>query len=228
MTGGPHIVRDVMTADVVSVDRDTPFKELVRLLRQRGVSALPVVGAGGRVAGVVSEADLLPKEEFRDSDPSRLTQMRRLDDMLKAGSVLAADLMTAPALTVAEDDTLSRAARVMAGARVKRLPVVDAEGRLRGIVSRGDLLKVFLREDEDIAEEVRREIVGYVFPGEPSPVRVAVADGAVTLSGRVADTARIPVASRLVRSVEGVVDVRWDLDRPAADHGEPAAAGPRT
>ncbi|WP_225848813.1 CBS domain-containing protein [Streptomyces sp. HPF1205] len=228
MTGGPHIVRDVMTADVVSVDRDTPFKELVRLLRQRGVSALPVVGADGRVAGVVSEADLLPKEEFRDSDPSRLTQMRRLDDMLKAGSVLAADLMTAPALTVAEDDTLSRAARVMAGAKVKRLPVVDADGRLRGIVSRGDLLKVFLREDEDIAEEVRREIVGYVFPGEPSPVRVAVADGAVTLSGRVADTARIPVASRLVRSVEGVVDVRWDLDRPAADHGEPAVAEPRS
>lgn len=227
MTGGPHIVRDVMTAAVVSADRRTPFKEIVRLLRERNVSALPVVRADGRVVGVVSEADLLPKEEFRDSEPSRLTQMRRLDDMVKAGSVLAGDLMTSPAFTVAEDDTLSRAARVMAAARVKRLPVVDAEGRLRGIVSRGDLLKVFLREDEDIAEEVRREVVGYVFPGEPSPVRVAVADGAVTLSGRVADTARVPVASRLVRSVEGVVDVRWDLDRPARGREEPAVSGPR-
>jgi CBS domain-containing protein len=226
MTGGPHIVRDVMTTAVVSVDRGTPFKEIVRLLRERNVSALPVLQADGRVDGVVSEADLLPKEEFRDADPSRLTQMRRLDDVLKAGSVLAADLMTAPAVTAVEDDTLSRAARIMAKAKVKRLPVVDAGGRLRGIVSRGDLLKVFLREDEDIAEEIRREVVGYLFPGEPCPVRVTVTDGTVTLSGRAADTARIPVASRLVRSVEGVVDVRWDLDRPTPGRRRSAAAGP--
>ncbi|CAG7613916.1 CBS domain-containing protein [Actinacidiphila bryophytorum] len=214
MTGSPHIIRDVMTAAVVSVDRDAQFKEIVRVLQQRNVSAVPVVRADGVVVGVVSEADLLPKEEFRDSEPSRLTQLGRLNDILKAGSVVAGDLMTAPAVTVEADDTLSQAARIMAEAKVKRLPVVDSEGRLRGIVSRGDLLKVFLRADEDLAEEVRREIVGYLFPGEPSPVRVQVTDGAVTLSGSVTDTARVPVASQLVRSVEGVVDVRWDLDQP--------------
>lgn len=223
MTGSPHIVSDVMTRTVVSVGRHTPFKEIVRILQQRHVSAVPVVGEDGEVAGVISEADLLPKEEFRDSDPSRLTQLRRPDDMVKAGSACAARLMTAPAVTAEADDTLSRAARIMAKARVKRLPVVDSEGRLCGIVSRGDLLKVFLRDDEDIAEEVRREIVAYLFPGEPPAVRVKVEDGMVTLSGRVADTSRVPVAARLVRSVEGVVGVRWDLDRPAP---RPPSPGP--
>jgi CBS domain-containing protein len=229
MTGSPHIVGDVMTTAVVSVAPDTPFKEIVRILQQRHVSAVPVVAAAGAVVGVVSEADLLPKEEFRDSDPSRIAQLRRLDDMVKAGSVRAAQLMTAPAVTVDADATLSRAARVMAKAKVKRLPVVDSEGHLCGIVSRGDLLQVFLRDDEDIAREVRREIVPSLFPGEPPAVLVKVADGTVTLSGRVADTSRVPVAARLVRSVEGVVDVRWDLDRTLSRPRppEPPLVGPQ-
>jgi CBS domain-containing protein len=214
MTGGPHTVRDVMTREVVSVGRDTPFREIVRIQQRNNVSAVPVTEAGGTVVGVVSEADLLPKEEFRDAFPSHAAEMRRLDDELKAGSILASDLMTAPAVTVEESDTLSGAARIMATRKVKRLPVTDTEGKLCGIVSRRDLLKVFLRQDEDIAEEVRREIVAYVFPGEPPPVRVDVSDGTVTLSGRVEDTARLPMAVRLARSVEGVVDVRLDIDRP--------------
>lgn len=216
MTGGLHTVRDVMTAEVVSVGRDTPFREIVRIQQQSNVSAVPVVNGDGEVVGVVSEADLLPKEEFRDVVPDHLTDMRRLDDVLKAGSVLASDLMTAPAVTVAADDTLSQAARIMAAEKVKRLPVTDGRGKLCGIVSRGDLLKVFLREDEDIAEEVRREIVAYLFPGEPPTVRVDVSDGTVTLSGPVRDTARLPVAVRLARSVEGVVDVLLDIDQPAS------------
>lgn len=216
MTGGLHTVRDVMTAEVVSVGRDTPFREIVRIQQQSNVSAVPVVNGDGEVVGVVSEADLLPKEEFRDVVPDHLTDMRRLDDVLKAGSVLASDLMTAPAVTVAADDTLSQAARIMAAEKVKRLPVTDGRGKLCGIVSRGDLLKVFLREDEDIAEEVRREIVAYLFPGEPPTVRVDVSDGTVTLSGPVRDTARLPVAVRLARSVEGVVDVLLDIDQSAS------------
>jgi CBS domain-containing protein len=214
MTGGPHIVDDVMTSSVVSVDPETTFKEIVQVLQDHKVSAVPVVGPDGAVGGVVSEADLLPKEEFRDADPSRLGRLHRLEDLVRAGSVDASELMTTPAVTVESGATLSRAARIMARARVKQLPVVDPAGRMAGIVSRGDLLKVFLREDEDIAEEVRREIVIYLFPGEPSPVRVAVRDGEVTLSGRVRENSRVPVAARLVRAVEGVVDVQWDLEPP--------------
>ncbi|MFI7413408.1 CBS domain-containing protein [Streptomyces sp. NPDC049627] len=212
MPGSPHIVRDVMTRDVAVVDRDAAFKDIVRTLQARKVSALPVVDGAGHVLGVVSEADLLPKEEFRDSDPDRYTQLRRLSDLAKAGSVTAGELMTRPALTVTAGATLAQAARTMARARVKRLPVVDADGRLEGVVSRTDLLKVFLRDDEEIAEEVRREVVAYLFPAPESAVRVEVRDGVVRLAGRLRDTSLVPVAARLVRAVEGVVDVGFDLD----------------
>jgi CBS domain-containing protein len=217
--GSPHIVRDVMTRDVAVVGSDAAFKEIVRILHERKVSALPVVDGGGQVLGVVSEADLLHKEEFRDSDPDRYTQLRRLSDMAKAGSVTAGELMTRPALTVTADATLAQAARTMARARVKRLPVVDTDGRLEGVVSRVDLLKVFLRDDEDIAEEVRREVVAYLFPAPGSAVRVNVLDGVVHLGGRIRDESLVPAAARLVRAVEGVVDVEFELDEPRTSTG---------
>jgi CBS domain-containing protein len=214
----PHIVNDVMTRNVAVVGREAAFKEIVRTMQDRKVSALPVVEEGNRVVGIVSEADLLPKEEFRDSDPDRYTQLRRLADLAKAGSVTAGELMTSPALTVPADATLAQAARTMAHARVKRLPVVDDQGRLKGVVSRADLLKVFLRADEDIAEEVRRDVVTYLFPTTASDLRVTVRDGVVTLGGRVQDASLVPVAARLVRAVEGVVDMEFELDEP----GRPA------
>ncbi|WP_405969508.1 CBS domain-containing protein [Streptomyces sp. NBC_00988] len=214
MHGSPHIVSDVMTRTVATVVRGAAFKDIVRTMQERKVSALPVLDAADRVVGIVSEADLLPKEEFRDSDPDRHTQLRRLSDLAKAGSVTAGELMTSPALTVGSGATLAQAARAMARAKVKRLPVVDHAGRLEGVVSRADLLKVFLRDDEEIAEEVRREVVAYLFPGPASDVRVEVQDGVVRLGGRVRDTSLVPVAARLVRAVEGVVDVRFGLDAP--------------
>lgn len=155
----PYKVSDVMTHTVVAVGRDAPFKEIVELLDEWKISALPVRSGEGRVIGVVSEADLLPKEEFRDDDPTRYDVLRRLSDLAKAGAVTAGELMTSPAVTVHADATLAGAARVMARRRVKRLPVVDNSGLLQGIVSRGDLLKVFLREDEQIADEISRTIL---------------------------------------------------------------------
>ncbi|MER6289777.1 CBS domain-containing protein [Streptomyces sviceus] len=211
MHGTPHVVSDVMTHTVAAVGRKATFKEMVRLMQVRKVSALPVIEGEGRVVGLVSEADLLPKEEFRDSDPDRCTQLRRLSDLAKAGAVTAEELMTSPALTTRPDATLAQAARTMAHSRVKRLPVVNEPGVLEGIVSRSDLLKVFLRGDEEIEEEVRREVVAYLFPTPGSAIRVQVHDGVVKLAGRVRDTSLIPVAARLVRAVEGVVDVDFEL-----------------
>ncbi|MEU4654614.1 CBS domain-containing protein [Streptomyces sp. NPDC023723] len=210
----PHVVSDVMTHTVVAVGRNAPFKDIVTLMQQWKVSALPVLEGEGRVIGVVSEADLLPKEEFRDSDPDRFTQRRRLADLAKAGGLTAADLMSTPAVTVHPDATLPEAARIMAQRKVKRLPVVSSIGLLEGVVSRADLLKVFLRTDGELAEEIRREIVPHLFSVSPSPVTVDVSDGVVTLTGRIRDTSLIPVAARLVRAVEGVVDVEF---RPATD-----------
>jgi CBS domain-containing protein len=215
MHGTPHIVSDVMTHTVAAVGRGANFKEIVRMMQEWKVSALPVLEGEGRVVGVVSEADLLPKEEFRDSDPDRYTQLRRLSDLAKAGAVTAGELMTTPAVTARPNTTLAQAARTMAQSRVKRLPVVDDKGMLEGVVSRADLLKVFLRADEDLAEEVRREVVSYLFPAPLSPIRTAVRDGVVTLTGRVRDTSLVPVAARLIRAVEGVVDVEFELAGPA-------------
>jgi CBS domain-containing protein len=130
--------------------------------------------------------------------------------MAKAGALTAAELMTSPAVTVRADATLVQAARQMAHHHVKRLPVVDQLGLLVGIVSRGDLLKVFLRPDAEMAEEVRREVVAYLFFGDDAPgIVVKVQGGVVTLTGRVPDTVLVP--ARLARAVEGVVDVQWDI-----------------
>ncbi|MFE0331505.1 CBS domain-containing protein [Streptomyces sp. NPDC058960] len=211
MTAGPHVVSDVMTHTVVAVGRDAPFKDIVKLMEQWKVSALPVLEGEGRVVGVVSEADLLPKEGFRDSDPDPYAQMRRLSDLGKAGAVTAGELMTAPAVTVHADSTLAQAARIMALRKVKRLPVINDEGLLEGVVSRADLLKVFLREDNDIADEIRRDIVDVLFPAPVEPIHVMVAEGVVTLTGKVGDTTVIPMTVRLARAVEGVVDVDCHL-----------------
>ncbi|GGO41727.1 hypothetical protein GCM10012286_21980 [Streptomyces lasiicapitis] len=211
----PYHVSDVMTHTVIAVGRDAPFKEIVELIDMWKVSSLPVLEGEGRVIGVVSEADLLPKEEFRDADPTRYDVLRRLSDMAKAGAITAGELMTSPAVSVHADATLAVAARIMARRRVKHLPVVDASGLLQGVVSRSDLLKVFLRPDEDIAAEIRRTVLSSLPP--ETQVDVRVQEGVVTLGGTLRDTALVPVLARASRAVEGVVDVRIDLNQPVSE-----------
>jgi CBS domain-containing protein len=207
----PHIVSDVMTPTVVAVELDAQFKEIVTAMKKWQVTAMPVLEREGRVAGVVSEADLLAKEELRDTEPTLIGQRERLADYAKAGAVTARDLMSAPAVTVRAGATLPQAARLMARHKVKRLPVVDEQGLLRGIVSRSDLLKVFLRTDEDIADEVRHEVIDRFFPVSRAGIQVTVDKGCVTITGTVRDGTLIALAERLTRAVEGVVDVRCDM-----------------
>ncbi|MFC9280521.1 CBS domain-containing protein [Streptomyces collinus] len=212
MYGAPHLVSDVMTRTVATVGRRAPFTEIVHVMRDWEISALPVIEDEGQVVGVVSEADLLPPAEaFPDEPDTGRAGPRGPVAAAKAGALVAGDLMSSPAVTVRADATLAEAARLMAREGVKRLPVVDDADLLAGVLSRADLLKVYLRDDEDIAEEVRREIAPFLFPPPASAVRVEVRDGVVTLTGRVSDTALVPVATRLVRAVEGVVDVEFDL-----------------
>ncbi|MFI0508956.1 CBS-domain-containing membrane protein [Streptomyces canus] len=203
MPESPYTVSDVMTHTVVAVGSEAPFKEIVELLDQWKVSALPVLVGEGRVVGVVSEADLMAKEEFRDSEEGD-PEARR-----KAAGVTASELMSAPAVTVHADASLAEAARIMARRHVKRLPVVDGVGLLQGVVSRSDLLKVFLRDDEEIAEEIRHGVLGQL--PVTSPLTVSVSEGVVTLGGALPDRTLVPVVARAVRAVEGVVDIRLDL-----------------
>ncbi|MGW5128672.1 CBS domain-containing protein [Streptomyces sp. NPDC004069] len=215
MQGSQYTVGDVMTPTVVALAGGAMFKEIVRTMEQWGVSAMPVLDGRGRVLGVVSEADLLRKEELRDNDPALPGGPPRPvagSRSAKARAVTAEELMNTPAVTVHPAAPLGRAARLMARHGVKRLPVVGDDGVLVGIVSRSDLLKVFLRGDDDIAGEVRRRVVAAGFLTES--VGVAVREGVVTLTGRVPDASRVPLAIRLARGVEGVVDVRCDLTGP--------------
>ncbi|KAB7833883.1 CBS domain-containing protein [Streptomyces mobaraensis] len=212
---GPRTVGDVMTRTVVAVGRRAVYKEIVKTLAEWRVGTVPVLAGEGRVVGVVSRADLLSREEFRD-EPGREVEgvgaavalgRHGADGLAKAATRTAEDLMSAPAVTVRGDATVAEAARIMARARVKTLPVVDAEGRLAGIVSRGDLLTVYLREDEDIAAEIRTDVVAPLFPHRRPTVDVRVDEGVVTLSGAVPDSVPVPLVIRLVRAVGGVVDV---------------------
>ncbi|MFF8843364.1 CBS domain-containing protein [Streptomyces sp. NPDC015127] len=216
-----------MTSTVVAVGLDAQFKEIVSVMRQWQVSAVPVLEGEGKVVGIVSEADLLPKEELRDTDPSLIEQQRRLADYAKASALSARDLMSSPAVTIQAAATLSQAAQRMARHHVKRLPVVDEYDTLKGIVSRGDLLKVFLRPDADLADEVRHDVVDRLFPVSRRSIRVDVSRGTVTLTGTVRDPALVPVAARLTQAVEGVVDVRCLLTAPVTGPADNPSAAPQ-
>jgi CBS domain-containing protein len=176
-----------------------------------------VVDEDDRVLGVVSEADLLLKQEYpRDHEPGLGERLRHRADQARSHGTLARDFMRSPAITIGEGATVGEAARLMAARGVKRLPVVDQEGRLVGIVGRSDLLRVFLRSDEEIRAVVRREVIGRQMGMDPGRLFVDVDRGVVTLEGRCERRSLIPLLTRLVYGVDGVVHVDqrmgWDLD----------------
>jgi CBS domain-containing protein len=205
-------VRDVMTTEVVTVPSDMRFKELAALLDQLKVSALPVLGPGGRVAGVVSEVDLLRKEEYQD-DPNakRPPRWRRRADQAKARGCTAADVMSAPAITVTPEASVVAAARLLHRHHIKPLPVVEADGRLAGIVTPHDLLRVYLRSDADIRGEIINDILVGCLATNPALVEVTVTDGVVQLAGELGQKSMISAAFRMSRAVDGVIDVTGQL-----------------
>jgi CBS domain-containing protein len=203
------LVKDLMTTQVVTVGPSARFKEIVARLAEHRVSALPVVDDDGRVLGLVSEADLLLKEEFPDPDqdiPLFWTKRRRLERE-KAAASTARNLMTVAVASISPEATVPEAARRMHTAGVKRLPVVDQGGRLVGIISRADLLKVFLRADADLATDVRQQVLRRTMAIDPDKVAVEVRDGVVTVGGRLERSSLIPILVGLVRGLDGVVDV---------------------
>ena len=212
------LVRDVMTTEVVTVEPSTPFKEIAARLARHQISAAPVLDAEGNVLGVVTEADLLLKQEHPnpEADISLVWSKRRRREREKAAAVVAGELMTAPAVTVPLTATVTEAARRLRTAGVKRLPVVDEMGRLVGIVSRVDLLKVFMRLDEAIRREIMGDVIVANFMMPPSRFFIHVDDGMVALQGRVERRSLIPFLVRAVHGVEGVVRVEdrltFDVD----------------
>jgi CBS domain-containing protein len=212
------LVKDLMTTQVVTVGPATPFKDIVARLAEHRVSAVPVVDDAGLVLGVVSEADLLLKEEFPDPDqdiPLFWTKRRRLERD-KAAATTARDLMSIALVAISPDATVAEAARRMHRANIKRLPVIGEGGRLVGIISRSDLLKVFNRPDRSIRREIMDEVIVGEFMMDPDRFFIHVDDGVVVLQGRVERRSLIPYLVRAVHGVEGVVRVEtrltYDID----------------
>ena len=197
-------VRDVMTTDVVTVRPDTPYRVIAAMFREHRVSGFPVTDGDGKVIGVVSESDLLA-----------LAAGHHHRGHHADGQATAGDLMAHPAMTIGPDDLVQTAARVMHSHRLQRLPVVDREGQLEGIVSRSDVLSVFHRSDEEIRREITQDVIADGFFTDPARLTVTVHNGIVTLQGEVGSAVLGAGIASQVEHLEGVVAVRDRFAYPA-------------
>jgi len=211
------MVRDVMTQPVQSVRPETPLKEVARLLIDHRISGLPVVDDDGRVLGVVSEGDLLMKRQehgavhhrplariFGQSDETRQL-------LAKAEARTAGDAMTTPAITIDGGRPVNVAATLMVERKVNRLPVTEHD-RLVGIVTRADIVRTFVRSDEELAEAIRNEVLVRALWIDPAEFTVQVADGIATLKGRVHRRSTAAMIGPMVEMIAGVIAVNADIE----------------
>ena len=208
-------VQDVMTTDVSTIGPDGLVKDAAIEFVQRRISGMPVVGNDGRVLGVISETDILPKEsgERRGGggfmnwlvDPDDPWINRRFD------AVVVEEAMSAPARTILPDRPLAEAAKIMLDEDINRLPVVDPDGLLVGLISRGDLIRAFARPDEEIRREIQDDVIHGAMWIDPKALDVSVTSGIVTLKGEVSSEADAELLPSFARKVPGVVDVHSTL-----------------
>ena len=223
-------VRDVMTRSVVWVRRITPLKEVAQLLVDNDISGVPIVDYDDAVLGVVSEGDLLIKEQGADAIRHRplarlLGESRKTRTQLaKLEAVTAAEAMTAPAITIASSRPIHEAAAIMTARGVNRLPVVD-DGRLVGIVTRGDLVRAYVRSDDELATTIRQDVLLRILWLDPAPFTVSVKAGVASVSGRVERRSTAEIIEHSVRMVPGIVDAHISVTRSIDDRQlDPAGA----
>jgi CBS-domain-containing membrane protein len=192
-------VVDLMTTDVITVGVGTPINEAARLMFRHRVSGLPVVDEAGRVVGIITEADFLRLEVARDTADT-VPPVENVGQVANRGVV-----------TIDSDASLAEAARIMVVHDVKRLPVVDGEGRMVGIISRLDVVAAFTRPDEIIEDEIREDLLRRVLFVDPDDIDVSVAVGIVTFSGQIGTRNEARLLEELARRLDGVVRVENDL-----------------
>lgn len=227
-------VREAMTTDVIAVEPETPLKKVAELLVEHGISGLPVLDAGGVVLGVVSEADFLAKAPA----PTRSRVLAWLLDDAdswrdKLTARTAGEAMTAPAITIGPEQDIAEAARLMSRHGVNRLPVVDDEGRLVGIVTRADLVRTFTRPDEEIERSLERLARDTLWISDEG-LSIEVSQGEVQLSGELERRSDAELLVRFAKREPGVVAVssalrwRWDDRKVAPERSDPRIpAAPR-
>lgn len=200
-------VADLMTVDVVSATPDQPLKAAARELGARGVSGLPVLDATGVVVGVLSEADILAKEVDGRRESHALLRFLEgppIDDRFDA--VTVGEAMSAPPIVIAPERRIAEAASLMLTEGINRLPVVDGDGRLVGIVTRADLVRAFARDDASVAREILQAARDDLWL-DPARISIAVVDGVVTLGGELDTEAEERALVATARRVPGVVEV---------------------
>jgi CBS domain-containing protein len=217
-----------MTRRVATVAEGAGYKQIVETLTTNAVSAVPVVDADQRVIGVVSEADLLHKVDGGAFEPHGWLLERKQTRIArgKANADFARDLMSSPAVTIAATAPVAVAARVMETERVKRLPVVDAEGHLVGIVSRSDLLRPYLRSDDEIRQEITEGVLLRTMWMDPHDFTVTVDQGIVTIHGEVERRSAVPILVGIIRGLPGVVDVIERVTGRVDDERHPTPTPP--
>jgi len=208
-------VEDVMTREVVTTGPATPFKDLIELLSAHSISAVPVMDGDGQLIGVVSETDLLCRQEHQDdpghTGPSFFAGHATREHWRKAAALTAAEVMTSPPLTTTPETALSVAAGLLAQAGVRRLFVVD-KGKLVGVLARRDVLSTFLRTDGDIRAEINDAVFDHALHANRNNVLATVEHGVVLLTGRLEYEADVATAERRVESIPGVVEVKNRMD----------------
>ncbi|HSR45673.1 MAG TPA: CBS domain-containing protein [Acidimicrobiia bacterium] len=204
-------VLDLMTTEVATVTPDVSLKEAARLMTDIGVSGIPVLDENERLVGIITEADFLAREAGRVEPRQR----RLLDALFSAPQVAEAEtveqVMTHDPVVIYPEASLTEAARVMVNHGVKRLPVVDADGNLRGVISRADVVAAFTRPDDVIEDEIREDVIRRILFLEEVAVNVSVVDGVVTLSGSVPTKSDARLLEELTRRLDGVVRLKSDV-----------------
>jgi len=208
-------VVDVMTTDVVAAQPEWSLKQAARVMIDAGVSGLPVIADNGEIIGIITEADFIETEAGRMIGRQRLFDTVFGEKQTRTPSTVEAAMTRSP-ITVDRNTTIAEAARLMIDRKVKRLPIVDPNGHLEGIVSRGDILVAFARDDEAIADAVERGVIRRILMLESRDVSVHVTEGVVMLSGQVPNRSDAKLLEELVGRIEGVIrcdsDLVWSFD----------------
>lgn len=191
-------VVDLMTTDVIAVSRETGLRDAARLMFRNRVSGLPIVDEAGALVGIITEADFLKLE------------VERQEGTRGQGDTVG-DVMSRGVVTVPPNVEIYEAAKIMAVQEVKRLPVVDEDNRLLGVISRADIVSIFTRPDDVIEDEIREDLIRRVLFIDPDGVQVGVANGVVTLSGEVTTHSEASMLEELTNRLDGVLRVESKL-----------------
>jgi len=206
-------IRNLMTTEVATIEKSASLKEAARILIERSISGMPVVDEHGDLVGIVTEGDVLHQETLRHPATTLKSFLQGAEE--RALSVEQA--MTKKVKTIGDEADHTEAARLMETSGVKRLPVTNSDGRLVGILSRSDILKVFARGDSEISQEIRSEVIERILWLEPASLTVDVADGVVTLEGTVPTKSDSRILEEMTRRIDGVVSVSAERLRHELD-----------